>query len=344
MRKQEVINENSKTKKHLKEEDSENEECEEESDQDYTLDDDLESDDSDLEEINDLACNNPFLKIIKEFCMKDRNNESRKGESWNCQACSFSNYGSRLACYKCKCWKWEKSSERSNFPSFVPKIQIIKLIKKMKKRYKKSSNYGDMALSKGPRYALEPSNIWNSVLIIERAVELSIDAKIQVTRASQIYIRGGKERESLSSDLSAKYFKTGPSNENCDCSNYMSASHNELDSIKNLIREKWWKGDENWLPNEDWTKLSLFIRTMLRFKFSYSHLNVDAFTWSKFNYLEKSEFIKRKRRWIQEHMKSATDSQKKMMLFWKTRFRWKKKIWSIKDQNWKNYMNDSFSI
>lgn len=60
----------------------------------------------------------------------------------------------------------------------------------------------------------------------------------------------------------------------------MSASHNELDSIKILIKEKWWKSDEN-------------------------------FTLSKFSFAEKKEFIRRKRRWIQEHMKRATENQKK---------------------------------
>lgn len=113
---------------------------------------------------------------------------------------------------------------------------------------------------------------------------------------------------------------------NSELSNHMSASHNELDSIKILIKEKWWKSDENWLSNEDWTKLSTYERTMLRFKFSFSHLNVDTFTWSKFSFAEKKEFIRRKRRWIQEHMKRATENQKKMMSFWKTRFRWKKMI------------------
>ena len=82
---------------------------------------------------------------------------------------------------------------------------------------------------------------------------------------------------------------------NSELSNHMSASHNELDSIKILIKEKWWKSDEN-------------------------------FTCSKFSFAEKKEFIRRKRRWIQEHMKRATENQKKMMSFWKTRFRWKKMI------------------
>jgi len=340
---QKVINEESEKSKHSFKMNSESQEDEEESDQDYTLDNDLESDDSVIEEINDLACNNPFLSTIKEFCIKNRENEIRKGESWNCKACNFSNYGSRLACFKCKCWKWEKSRFRSNFPTFVPKIQIINLIRKIKEKYQRKKNYGDMALSKGPRYALISSNTWNSFLMKEKAVELSFNAKRQVTRATHFCIRGGKEQESLSSALSAKCFKAGPSINNLDCSNHMSASHNELDSIKNLIREKCWKSDENWLSNEDWTKLSIFDRTMLRFKFSFSHLNVDAFTWNKFSYNEKTEFSRRKKRWIKEHMKSATDSQKKMMVFWKSRFRWKKMIWSIKDQNWKNYINDSFS-
>ena len=339
---QQVINKESEESKHLSEMDSEDQEDEEKSDQDYTLDSDLESDDSVIEEINDMACNNPFLSVIKEFCIKNRENEIRKGESWNCKACNFSNYSSRLACFKCKCWKWEKSRFRSNFPTFVPKIQIINLIKKMKKKYGKKQNSGDMALSKGPRYALISSDNWNSVLTKEQAVELSFNAKRQVTRATQFCIRGGKERESLSSALSAKYFKAEPSTNNLDCSNHMGASHSELDSIKSLIREKWWKSDENWLPNEDWTKLSIFDRTMLRFKFSFSHLNVDAFTWNKFSYNEKTEFSRRKKRWMKEHMKSATDSQKKMMNFWRSRFRWKKMIWSIKDQNWKNYINDTF--
>ena len=82
---------------------------------------------------------------------------------------------------------------------------------------------------------------------------------------------------------------------NSELSNHMSASHNELDSIKILIKEKWWKSDEN-------------------------------FTLSKFSFAEKKEFIRRKRRWIQEHMKRATENQIKMMSFWKTRFRWKKMI------------------
>ena len=82
---------------------------------------------------------------------------------------------------------------------------------------------------------------------------------------------------------------------NSELSNHMSASHNELDSIKILIKEKWWKSDEN-------------------------------FTLSKFSFAEKKEFIRRKRGWIQEHMKRAIENQKKMMSFWKTRFRWKKMI------------------
>ena len=43
----------------------------------------------------------------------------------------------------------------------------------------------------------------------------------------------------------------------------MSASHNELDSIKILIKEKWWKSDEN-------------------------------FTWSKFSFAEKKNLLEGK--------------------------------------------------
>ena len=196
----------------------------------------------------------------------------------------------------------------------------------MKEKYKRNVDSGKLEFSKGPRYALISNFSWNSVLSIEQAVKFSFNAKRQVTRATQIYIRGGKEHKSFSSDFRAKHFKPRTQNMNSELSNHMSASHNELDSIKILIKEKWWKSDENWLSNEDWTKLSTYERRMLRFKFSFSHLNVDTFTWSKFSFAEKKEFIRRKRRWIQEHMKRATENQKKMMSFWKTRFRWKKMI------------------
>ena len=316
---------------------------EEENEQDYTQDNNSEDSDSDIGEINNLACNSPFLKTIKAFCIMEREGKIRKGESWKCQACNFSNFSSRLSCYKCQCWKWEKSSTIRNFPTFVPKDQIINLIKNVKKKYTNTLNAGTIAISKGPRYALISSFTWNSTLIKEKVAELSIDSKRQVVRATQVYIRGGKEQESLSSVLRAKHFKTGPQSINSELSNHRSASHNELDSLKSLIRDRWWKSDENWLSNEDWTKLSIYERTMLRFKFSYSHLNLDAFTWSKFSFNEKSEFIRRKRRWIREHMKGASEKQKKMMNFWKSRFKWRKKIWSIKDQKLKNLMNLSFS-
>ena len=51
--------------------------------QDYTQDNDLSDIASDIEEINDLACSSPFLKTIKEFCILERENKIRKGESWN---------------------------------------------------------------------------------------------------------------------------------------------------------------------------------------------------------------------------------------------------------------------
>ena len=325
-----------------KESDSDAEEIESD-EQDYTQDNDLSDIASDIEEINDLACSSPFLKTIKEFCILERENKIRKGESWKCKACNFSNYSSRLSCYRCKCWKWEKSSHKSNFPTFIQKDQIIKWIKNKREKDTRSIKFGKLECFQGPRYALVSSLGWNKVLKIERAGELSFNSSRQVTRASQVYIRGGKEQESLPSKLRAKDFKAGPQSINSEPSNYMSASHSELDSIKALIRERWWKSEENWLSNEDWTKLSLFERTMLRFKFSYSHLNVDAFTWSKFSYLEKNEFRRRKKRWINEHMKKASESQMKMLKFWKSRFRWKKMIWSIKDQKWKNYLKNSFS-
>ena len=316
---------------------------EEENEQDYTQDDNSEDLDSDVEEINNLACNSPFLKTIKSFCIMEREGKIRKGESWKCQACNFSNFSSRLSCYKCQCWKWEKSSKVRKIPTFVPKDQIIDMFKNVKKRYTSTFNTGAMAISKGPRYALASSFIWNSTLIREKAVELSMNSKRQVVRATQVYIRGGKEQESLSSVLRAKSFKTGPQSLNSELSNHKSASLNELDSLKALIRDRWWKSDENWLSNEDWTKLSIYERTMLRFKFSYSHLNLDAFTWSKFSFNEKNDFIRRKRRWIKEHMKEASEKQIKMMNFWKSRFKWRKKIWSIKDQKLKTLMNASYS-
>lgn len=318
------------------------EEEEEENEQDYTLNNNSETSDSDIEEINNLACNSPFLKTIKLFCLMEREGKIRKGESWKCQACNFSNFSSRLSCYKCQCWKWEKSRNIRNFPIFVPKDQIIKMIKNVKKKYLSTRNKESLVSSKGPRYALISSLTWNSFLVKEKAVELSFDSKRQVVRATQVYIRGGKEHESLASALRAKPFKTEPQSINLDLSNHMSASLNGLDSIKALIKKKWWKSDENWLSNEDWTKLSVYERTMLRFKFSYSHLNLDAFTWSKFSFAEKNEFIRRKRRWIKEHMKGASEEQKKMMNFWKSRFRWKKKIWSIKDQKLIESMNSSY--
>jgi hypothetical protein len=326
-----------------KDNENESDEEEEENEQDYTLDNNSEISESDIEEINNLACNSPFLKTIKSFCLMEREGKIRKGESWKCQACNFSNFSSRLSCYKCQCWKWEKSSKVRNFPTFVPKDQMFKMIKSMKEKYRNLMNNGTLVSSKGPRYALIPSFIWNSTLKEEKAVELSFDSKRQVVRATQVFIRGGKEQESLPSVLRAKSFKTGPHSINSELSNHMSASHNELDSLKYLIKKKWWKSDENWLSNEDWTKLSVYERTMLRFKFSYSHLNLDAFTWSKFSFSEKNEFIRRKRRWIKEHMKGASEEQKKMMSFWKSRFRWKKKIWSIKDQKVKEAMNNSYS-
>ena len=316
----------------------------EENEQDYTPNDNLSETDSDVEEVENIikACKSPFLSTIEEFCLMEKENKIRKGESWNCKACNFSNFSSRLSCYKCKCWKWANSDLMKNFPAFVPKEQVIKLIKNVKKRYKKSNTDG-LVFSKGPRFALNSTHIWNSVLVIEQPVELSFNAKRQVMRATQIYIRGGNESVSLASNLRAKSTGSGPHSFVYDSSNRMSASHNVLDDVKGLIKDRWWKSEENWLTNEDWTKLSIYERTMLRFKFSFSHLNVDAFTWNKFSYNEKTEFSRRKKRWIKEHMKSATDSQKKMMVFWKSRFRWKKMIWSIKDQNWKNYINDSFS-
>ncbi len=314
----------------------------EEDEQDYTLNDNSSEINSDTEEIENMikACKSPFLSTIKEFCLMEKENKIRKGESWNCKACNFSNFSSRLSCYKCKCWKWAKSSKMENFPTLISKDQVINLIKSVKKRYQKSNTDG-LVFSKGPRIALYSTSMWNSVLTIEQPVELSFNAKRQVMRATQIYIRGGKESVSLASNLRAKSTGSGPQSLIYDSSNRMSASRNELDGVKDLIRDRWWKSEENWLSNDDWTKLSIYERTMLRFKFSFSHLNVDAFTWSKFSHMEKNEFIRRKRRWIQEHIKSATENQKKMMFFWKSRFRWKKMIWSIKDQRWKNFQKDA---
>ena len=112
-----------------------------------------------------------------------------------------------IVCYRCKCWKWEKSSYNTNFPTFIPKGKIIKLIKKMKEKYKRNVDSGKLEFSKGPRYALVSNFSWNSVLSIEQAVKFSFNAKRQVTRATQIYIRGGKEHKSFSSDFRAKHFK-----------------------------------------------------------------------------------------------------------------------------------------
>ena len=109
----------------------------------------------------------------------------------------------------------------------------------MKEKYKRSVDSGKLEFSKGPRYALVSNFSWNSVLSIEQAVKFSFNAKRQVTRATQIYIRGGKEHKSFSSDFRAKHFKSRTQNMNSELSNHMSASHNELDSIKILIKEKW---------------------------------------------------------------------------------------------------------
>lgn len=307
-------------------------------DQDYTLSNSSEDENSVLEDLEILACKSPFLTIIKDFCIKDRNNEIRKGDVWKCKACCFCNFGTRLSCYKCQCWKWEDSDMKVDFPKFYPEEETNQLIRKLRMNRNKSNK--DVLLpSEGPRYALIHNDTWTD-LKIQKVELFCINAKRQVFRATHFTIRGGKHELNLRK-LSAKV-RTGPQSTNSDLSNNTDTDRKELDSLRNLIRERWWKGDENWLPDYDWTKLSVFERTMLRFKFSYSHLNVDAFTWNKFSIMEKNEFIRRKRRWIKEHTKGANEGQKKMMHFWKSRFRWKKQIFSIKDEKWKEYDNRSF--
>ena len=60
----------------------------------------------------------------------------------------------------------------------------------MKEKYKRSVDSGKLEFSKGLRYSLVSNFSWNSVLSIEQAVKFSFNAKRQVTRATQIYIRG----------------------------------------------------------------------------------------------------------------------------------------------------------